>query len=57
MKRNFEFPIRAPLRLGVVILSLTAIILCSSGVTSAQTINIDRVVAELEPEIHRALLA
>ncbi|MCA1576961.1 MAG: beta-lactamase family protein [Acidobacteria bacterium] len=57
MKRNFDFPGRAQLRLGFVILSLTAITLCFGGVTSAQTINIDRVVAELEPEIHRTLLA
>ena len=57
MKRNFDFPGRAQLRLGFVILSLTAINLCFGGVTSAQTINIDRVVAELEPEIHRTLLA
>ncbi len=55
MNRNFSFSIRIPLRLSL--LTLTAIILCFSGVTTAQTVDIERVVAELEPEIHRTLLA
>src|SRR5438132_3254998 len=40
-----------------VSISLTAILLSASTFASAQTINIDRVVAELEPEIQRTLLA
>jgi CubicO group peptidase (beta-lactamase class C family) len=38
-------------------LILSAIVLFAPIITSAQTIDIDRVVAELEPEIQRALLA
>ena len=57
MKRNFQFPVRAPLSLGFLILCLAVIAVFSRGVVSAQTIEIDRVVAELEPEIQRALLA
>lgn len=57
MKRTFDFSARAQLRLGFIVLSLTAMSLCFGRGTSAQTINIDRVVAELEPEIHRTLLA
>ena len=38
-------------------ISVFAILLTATGLTNAQTINIDRVVAELEPEIQRALVA
>src|SRR5256714_12324158 len=37
--------------------SLAAVLLIAPGPSVAQTINIDRVVAEIEPEIQRALLA
>lgn len=37
-------------------ISVAAIVLTASRITSAQTINIDRAVAELEPEIQRTLL-
>ena len=37
-------------------ITLAVMILGSAGITRAQTINIDRVVAELEPEIQRTLL-
>jgi len=37
--------------------SLAAVLLIASGPSVAQTVNIDRVVAELEPEIQRTLLA
>ena len=40
-----------------VTIGLAAILLCAPTLASAQTINIDRVVAELEPEIQRTLLA
>jgi CubicO group peptidase (beta-lactamase class C family) len=36
---------------------LAAIVLGASTIISAQTVNVDRVVAELEPEIQRAMLA
>src|SRR5262245_49101080 len=39
-----------------VAIVVAVIILTASRITIAQTINIDRVVAELEPEIQRALL-
>src|SRR5215831_17939438 len=42
---------RLPVAIGVAVMILTAF-----RITLAQTINIDRVVAELEPEIQRALL-
>ena len=38
-------------------ISLAAILLIIPRIAVAQTVNIDRVVAELEPEIQRALLA
>src|SRR5438034_4020698 len=38
-------------------ISVAAILLIAPRITLAQTVNIDRVVAELEPEIQRALLA
>ena len=57
MKRTFDFSARAQLRLGFIVLSLTAMSLCFGRATSGQTINIDRVVNELEPEIYRTLLA
>src|SRR4030095_7290176 len=38
-------------------LVLVAVILCNTTSSRAQTVNIDRVVAELEPEIQRTLLA
>jgi CubicO group peptidase (beta-lactamase class C family) len=44
------------LRAGLLI-SLTAILLFAPRIACGQTVNIDRVVAELEPEIQRALLA
>ena len=40
-----------PIAIGVAVM-----ILAASRITLAQTINIDRVVAELEPEIQRTLL-
>ena len=36
---------------------LAAIVLSASTIIAAQTVNVDRVVAELEPEIQRAMLA
>jgi CubicO group peptidase (beta-lactamase class C family) len=36
---------------------ITAIVLSASTIIAAQTVNVDRVVAELEPEIQRAMLA
>jgi CubicO group peptidase (beta-lactamase class C family) len=39
------------------VISLAAIIFAVAALTCAQTVNIDRVVAELEPEIQRTLLA
>jgi CubicO group peptidase (beta-lactamase class C family) len=39
-----------------IVFSFAAIFLTASNLASAQTINIDRVVADLEPEIQRALL-
>jgi len=41
----------------LLIVNLTVLVLLAPIIAFAQTINIDRVVAELEPEIHRALLA
>src|SRR6266536_3416690 len=38
-------------------IGLVAIVLYAPRLSNAQTVNIDRVVAELEPEIHRTLLA
>ena len=38
-------------------LVLVAIILCNTTSSRAQTVNVDRVVAELEPEVQRTLLA
>ena len=38
--------------IGVAVIALTA-----SGITVSQTVNIDRVIAELEPEIQRTLIA
>ena len=44
--------------LRVVLLAVfTAAILCAPKLTPAQTVNVDRVVAELEPEIQRMMLA
>src|SRR3982075_3113403 len=37
--------------------ALVAMVLIAPRILSAQTVNIDRVVAELEPEIQRTLLA
>jgi CubicO group peptidase (beta-lactamase class C family) len=39
------------------VISVTVVLFTTISSTSAQTVNIDRVVAELEPEIQRALLA
>lgn len=44
-------------RHALVILSLTVLVLLSPCLSFSQSVNIDRVVAELEPEIQRALLA
>ena len=41
----------------LLLVNLTALVLLAPVIAFAQTINIDRVVAELEPEIHRTLLA
>jgi CubicO group peptidase (beta-lactamase class C family) len=41
----------------LVVISIAAILLTASRPAIAQTINIDRVVADLEPEIQRALIA
>src|SRR5215216_46016 len=41
----------------LLLVNLTALVLLAPIIAFAQTINIDRVVAELEPEIHRTLLA
>jgi hypothetical protein len=38
-------------------ISVFAILLTATGLTNAQTVDIDRVVAELEPEIQRTLVA
>lgn len=38
-------------------ISVFAILLTATGLTNAQTVDIDRVVAELEPEIQRTLIA
>src|SRR4029078_1672496 len=38
-------------------ISVFAIVLSATGLTNAQTVDIDRVVAELEPEIQRTLVA
>src|SRR5262249_42534443 len=47
--------LRLSLRPWLVALSAAAIVLTASKITLAQTINIDRVAAELEPEIQRKL--
>ena len=41
----------------LTVTSLFAIVLIAPTSGAAQTINVDRVVAELEPEIQRAMLA
>jgi CubicO group peptidase (beta-lactamase class C family) len=41
----------------LLLVNLAALVLLAPIIVVAQTINIDRVVAELEPEIHRTLLA
>ena len=41
----------------LVAFSLAAMVLIAAKITDAQTINLDRVVAELEPEIQRTLVA
>lgn len=40
----------------LIVISAAAIVLIASGSTFAQTINLDRVIAELEPEIQRTML-
>jgi CubicO group peptidase (beta-lactamase class C family) len=40
-----------------VTIILAAVVLSATTITPAQTVNVDRVVAELEPEIQRAMLA
>jgi CubicO group peptidase (beta-lactamase class C family) len=47
---------RTPLRESMMIV-IAIVILGTPGITRAQTVNIDRVVADLEPEIQRALIA
>src|SRR5438128_10664993 len=47
----------ASLRSYLLIIGLSAIVLLAPKIALAQTLNIDRVAAELEPEIQRALLA
>src|SRR6266542_818209 len=39
-----------------VVISLAVILLSAPGIIAAQTVNIDRVIAEVEPEIQRTLL-
>src|SRR5215218_7551405 len=41
----------------LLLVNLAALVLLAPIIAVAQTVNIDRVVAELEPEIHRTLLA
>jgi CubicO group peptidase (beta-lactamase class C family) len=58
--RKFKLETRRPPRLRqgfLVAISLAAILLTASRPAISQTINIDRVVADLEPEIQRALIA
>ena len=57
MKVTFRFPKRIPFRSYLSILSFTAIVLFAPRIGGAQTVNTDRVVSELEPEIQRMLLA
>src|SRR5256712_6505774 len=57
MKSSLRFERPTPFRSCLFIVGLAAIILLCAPALSAQTINIDRVVAELEPEIQRTLLA
>ena len=47
----------ASLRSYLLIIGLSAIVLLAPKIALAQTVNVDRVAAELEPEIQRALLA
>ena len=56
MKVSLRFP-ESPFRLCLFIVGLGAIVLLAPRIALAQTVNIDRVVAELEPEIQRTLLA
>src|SRR4030095_10419698 len=55
-KLRYQIRRRSLLRQWVVGICLAAIALSGSPSTTAQTINIDRVVADLEPEIQRAML-
>jgi CubicO group peptidase (beta-lactamase class C family) len=41
----------------VITVTVAVVMMVTAGITRAQTINIDRVVADLEPEIQRALIA
>lgn len=47
---------KTPLGRLLIALRVTAIVLIASGSAFAQTINLDRVIAELEPEIQRTML-
>ena len=49
MKKRFRTPL--------FILTLLAIVLLAASVATSQTVNVNRVVAELEPEIQRMMLA
>ena len=57
MINNLYFPPRTSFGSCLFILKLAALVLLGFGIASAQTVDIDRVVAELEPEIQRTLLA
>src|SRR5207253_194191 len=57
MKSSLRFERPTPFRSCLFIVGLAAIVLLAPRIAVAQTINIDRVVAELEPEIQRTLLA
>ena len=46
-----------PIKRLFAVISVAVIVCAVVSLTSAQTINIDRVVAELEPDIQRTLLA
>lgn len=55
--KNPSYSTRRRNRLALTALTVALILNSSWATTKAQTVNIDRVVAELEPEIQRAMLA
>src|SRR5947209_20190135 len=57
MKSSLRFERPTPFRSCLFIAGLAVIVLLAPKIAVTQTINIDRVVAELEPEIQRTLLA